>query len=77
MNTCYSDCCGVEMNGVMLDIGLCPRCQEHCDVVTDESDDYIPSLGEEDDGQPDEYTEWQDLYGGDDYDHGQFDNGDW
>jgi len=26
-----------------------------------------------DDGQPDEYTEWQDLYGGDDWDHGQFD----
>ena len=27
----------------------------------------------EDDGQPDEYTEWQDLYGGDDWDHGQYD----
>jgi hypothetical protein len=27
----------------------------------------------EDDGQPTEYEEWQDLYGGDDYDHGQFD----
>jgi len=26
-----------------------------------------------DDGQPDEYTEWQDLYGGDDWDHGQYD----
>ena len=25
------------------------------------------------DGQPDEYTEWQDLHGGDDWDHGQFD----
>ena len=25
------------------------------------------------DGQPDEYTEWQDLYGGDDWDHGQYD----
>ena len=24
-------------------------------------------------GQPDEYTEWQDYMGGDDYDHGQFD----
>ena len=29
----------------------------------------------EDDGQPDEYTEWQDLYGGDDWDHGQYDDG--
>lgn len=28
-------------------------------------DDYA------DDGQPDEYTEWQDVYGGDDWDHGQ------
>lgn len=26
------------------------------------------------DGQPDEYTEWQDYYGGDDWDHGQYDN---
>jgi hypothetical protein len=25
------------------------------------------------DGQPDEYTEWQDVYGGDDWDHGQYD----
>jgi len=34
--------------------------------VGDECDDY-------DDGQPDEYTEWQDVYGGDDWDHGQYD----
>jgi hypothetical protein len=27
----------------------------------------------EDDDQPDEYTEWQDVYGGDDWDHGQYD----
>lgn len=27
----------------------------------------------EDDGQPDEYTEWQDYMGGDDWDHGQYD----
>jgi hypothetical protein len=27
----------------------------------------------DDDGQPDEYTEYQDLYGGDDWDHGQYD----
>ena len=26
-----------------------------------------------DDGQPDEYTEWQDYMGGDDWDHGQYD----
>ena len=28
---------------------------------------------EDNDGQPDEYTEWQDYMGGDDWDHGQFD----
>lgn len=27
----------------------------------------------EDDGQPSEYDEWQDYYGGDDWDHGQYD----
>ena len=27
----------------------------------------------EDDGQPTEYEEYQDLYGGDDWDHGQYD----
>lgn len=27
-----------------------------------------------DDGQPDEYTEWQDYMGGDDWDHGQYDS---
>jgi hypothetical protein len=27
----------------------------------------------EDDGQPSEYDEWQDFYGGDDWDQGQYD----
>ena len=27
----------------------------------------------EDDGQPSEYDEWQDYMGGDDWDHGQYD----
>ena len=31
-------------------------------------------LEDEYDGQPDEYTEWQDLNGGDDWDHGQYDD---
>ena len=47
----------------------------------DEMCDYFESLDLEDeedydeeyDGQPDEYTEWQDFYGGDDWDHGQYD----
>lgn len=28
----------------------------------------------ENDGQPTEYEEWQDYMGGDDWDHGQYDN---
>jgi len=32
---------------------------------------------DEHDGQPDEYTEWQDYMGGDDWDHGQYDSCDW
>ena len=35
----------------------------------DDDEDY----DEDYDGQPDEYTEWQDLYGGDDWDQGQYD----
>lgn len=38
-----------------------------CDRVDLEEEDYDDY---EDDGQPDEYTEWQDYYGGDDWDHG-------
>ena len=37
----------------------------------DDDDDY------EDAGQPDEYTEWQDYMGGDDWDHGQYDDCGW
>lgn len=36
-------------------------------------DEYEDEYEYEDDGQPDEYTEWQDVYGGDDWDHGQYD----
>lgn len=37
----------------------------------DDGDDYD---GDDDyDGQPTEYEEWQDVYGGDDWDHGQYD----
>lgn len=28
----------------------------------------------DDDGQPTEYEEWQDVYGGDDWDQGQYDD---
>ena len=38
------------------------------EMIEDFHDDY-----DYDDGQPDLYTEMQDYYGGDDWDHGQFD----
>ena len=40
---------------------------------SDREEDDADEYDDEYDGQPDEYTEWQDLYGGDDWDHGQFD----
>lgn len=39
----------------------------------DDDDDYEFEI-EDIDGQPDEYTEWQDFMGGDDWDQGQYDN---
>jgi len=39
----------------------CPDCRD---------ENYEPI---EDDGQPSEYDEWQDFHGGDDWDHGQYD----
>ena len=57
-----------------------------CDIATDESADVSrygddwedDAMGEddvyfEDDGQPTMYEEYQDLYDGDDWDHGQYD----
>lgn len=38
------------------------------------ADDFNGEEITEDDGQPTEYEEWQDVYGGDDWDHGQFDD---
>jgi len=43
-------------------------------VLRDDEDEYEEP--EEDDGQPTEYEEWQDFYGGDDWDQGQHDDGD-
>ena len=42
-------------------------------VAVEDVDDDDP----EDDGQPSEYTEWQDYMGGDDWDHGQYDDCGW
>ena len=55
--------CGDEMVTIrdeFTDATICERCE--CGDVYDEYD-----------GQPSEYDEWQDYYGGDDWDHGQYD----
>ena len=51
------------------DFGLTPSVSafELAETEIETLDDY------EDDGQPSEYDEWQDVYGGDDWDHGQYD----
>jgi len=43
------------------------------DVEDDEHGDHRFESEDFDDGQPTEYEEWQDVYGGDDWDHGQYD----
>jgi hypothetical protein len=43
------------------------------DLVACVCDDCADDGWEEFDGQPSEYDEWQDYMGGDDWDHGQFD----
>ena len=41
-------------------------------IEADDRADYDADDIEEDDGQPDEYTEWQDYFGGDEYyDHSE------
>lgn len=43
--------------------------------ITEEGWEFANVIDESDwdDGQPSEYDEWQDYYGGDDWDHGQYD----
>lgn len=49
---------------------------KHLDLSIDEVKDIEDYACEnrDCDGQPDEYTEWQDYMGGDDWDHGQYDH---
>ena len=49
--------------------GYDPEDPEH-DPIGDAETEYDI---EYDDGQPSEYVEWQDFMGGDDWDHGQYD----
>ena len=53
--------------------------EENLDIELDDADleDGEDTEDGEYDGQPDEYTEWQDYMGGDDWDHGQYDNGEY
>lgn len=39
MTIYFSECCGVELTGEMLDIGLCRKCQEHCHIVAVDDDE--------------------------------------
>ena len=48
---------------------VCTECGEP--LVDNPAGDWAE---EEFDGQPSMYEEYQDLYGGDDWDHGQYDN---
>lgn len=52
---------------------VCPDCGDlHSECVCFGDDEYD---GDDDyDGQPSMYEEYQDLYGGDDWDHGQYDD---
>lgn len=46
---------------------------DYDDMTAEELDEEMELDSEDDyDGQPDEYTEWQDYMGGDDWDHGQY-----
>jgi hypothetical protein len=51
-----------------------PADEPVCLNCDDEGCEYCDDYDYEDDGQPDEYTEWQDVYGGDDWDNGQYDD---
>jgi|TARA_R110002020_G_scaffold36016_1_gene108344 hypothetical protein len=57
-----------EFDSIEIDI------EDSRDMYDEISDNDLYDLDEEySDGQPSEYDEWQDVYGGDDWDHGQYD----
>jgi len=47
------------------------------ELLMDKIVDEYRFTGDDDDGQPSSHDEYQDLDGGDDYDHGQFDEASW
>jgi hypothetical protein len=66
--------CGKESNAYasMCDGSGDHMCEACCNAMRDEANENMPDF--EDDGQPTEYEEWQDYMGGDDWDHGQYDD---
>ena len=60
-------CCGCDNGAFEVEAEGFPTQNDGWD--DDEQEESEP----ENDGQPTMYEEWQDLNGGDDWDHGQFD----
>jgi len=58
-----SECCDAPLLNYNDGLGICSDCKEHAGPIQQDDDD----------GQPSSYDEYQDLYGGDDWDHGQYD----
>ena len=56
-----------EICGTLADDRTNDLVAVQCDACAEVDCDW------EDDGQPSEYDEWQDYMGGDDWDHGQYD----
>lgn len=67
---------GFNQNYPLYEGGMHEHCFEHynqdMDILLGDDEGHF-----EDDGQPSEYDEWQDYFGGDDWDHGQYDEGEW
>ena len=64
----------VKFNTIMKDLKMYDEDDDgYYDGYYDGYCDGYCDMEIEDDGQPSEYDEWQDVYDGDDWDHGQFD----
>ena len=64
----------VKFNTIMEDLKMYDEDDDgYYDGYYDGYCDGCCDMEIEDDGQPSEYDEWQDVYDGDDWDHGQFD----
>ena len=60
-----------QLEAIVMDI---EHDADYHDLDADEYEEKYLELGDDEcDGQPTEYEEWQDVYGGDDWDHGQYD----